>query len=80
MKKVLVFGGFGFLGFYLVKELLHRGYAVTVADIKESPELMREVDYIKCDISNQSEVEKVFESDKIDIVYNLAGFANLDLA
>lgn len=80
MKKVLVFGGFGFLGFYLVKELLRRGYAVTVADIKESPELMREVDYVKCDISNPSDVEKVFESDKIDIVYNLAGFANLDQA
>ena len=80
MKRVLVFGGFGFLGFYLVKELLRRGYSVTVADIKESPELMREVDYVKCDISNPSDVEKVFESDKIDIVYNLAGFANLEQA
>ncbi len=80
MKKVLVFGGFGFLGFYLVKELLRRGYAVTVADIKESPELMGEVDYVKCDISNPSDVENVFESNKIDIVYNLAGFANLDQA
>ena len=80
MKKVLVFGGFGFLGFYLVKELLSRGYSVTVADIKENPELMDEVDYVKCDISNPSEVQNVFDSDKIDIVYNLAGFANLDQA
>ena len=35
MKKVLVFGGFGFLGYYLVCELLNRGYVVTVADIYE---------------------------------------------
>lgn len=80
MKRVLVFGGFGFLGFYLVKELLGRGYDVTVADIQENPELIDEVKYVKCDISNPSDVENVFESDKIDIVYNLAGFANLDQA
>lgn len=80
MKKVVVFGGFGFLGFYLVKELLRRGYSVTVADIQENPELIKDVDYIKCDISIASDVANVFESDSFDIVYNLAGFANLDLA
>jgi UDP-glucose 4-epimerase len=36
MKKILVFGGFGFLGHYLVHELLNRGYEVTVADIHEN--------------------------------------------
>ena len=80
MKKVLVFGGFGFLGFYLVNELLRRGYTVTVADIKENAELIEEVEYIKCDISNLSDVKNVFKKEKIDIVYNLAGFANLDQA
>ncbi len=80
MKKVLVFGGFGFLGFYLVKELLRRGYSVTVADIQENPELMQDVEYINCDISNASDVSFVFESNNFDIVYNLAGFANLDQA
>ncbi|MBT8307100.1 MAG: NAD-dependent epimerase/dehydratase family protein [Maribacter sp.] len=80
MKKVLVFGGFGFLGFYLVKELLRRGYSVTVADIQENPELMQDVEYINCDISNASDVSFVFESKNFDIVYNLAGFANLDQA
>ena len=80
MKKVLVFGGFGFLGFYLVKELLHRGYSVTVADIKENPELKHDVNYVNCDISDASSVSNVFESDHYSIVYNLAGFANLDQA
>lgn len=80
MKKVLVFGGFGFLGYYLVKELLSRGYEVTVADIQENSELSNKVTYFYCDISSKENVTKIFESSTFDIVYNLAGFANLDFA
>jgi UDP-glucose 4-epimerase len=80
MKKVLVFGGFGFLGYYLVKELLHRNYQVSVADININEELLSQVNYFKCDISNNEEVNHVFSSATFDIVYNLAGFANLDYA
>ena len=80
MKKILVFGGFGFLGHYLVKELLRRNYQVTVSDISENNELGDAVTFIKCDISIKEEVENVFRIEKYDIVYNLAGFANLDAA
>lgn len=80
MKKVLVFGGFGFLGFYLVNELLRRKYKVTVADINSNLELSSDVNYIKCDIGVKEEVNNAFSQDKFDIVYNLAGFANLDSA
>lgn len=80
MKKVLVFGGFGFLGYYLVKELLHRNYDVSVADININDELFPQVSYYKCDIAIQEEVNQVFKSSNFDIVYNLAGFANLDHA
>jgi len=80
MKNVLVFGGYGFLGYYLVKELLHRGYSVTIADINSTEEFGDTINFIKCDISDKQQVEKVFSSDKFDIIYNLAGFANLDNA
>ncbi len=80
MKKVLVFGGFGFLGYYLVKELIKRNYEVTVADILKRNEFNEVVTFIKCDISNREEVISVFEFSSYDIVYNLAGFANLDHA
>lgn len=80
MKKVLVFGGFGFLGYYLTKELLLRDYKVIVADIKIDEELSAIVDFIQCDISSKNQVEKAFQSSHPDIVYNLAGFANLDVA
>lgn len=80
MKKVLVFGGFGFLGYYLLKELLSRGYKVDVADIKNDKEFNNVVTFINCDIYDKKQVESIFENQKYDIVYNLAGFANLDYA
>ena len=80
MKKILVFGGFGFLGHYLVHELLKRGYKVTVADIYENKKLESEITYVKCDITSKENVENVFENKQFDVVYNLAGFANLDTA
>ncbi|CAM1348100.1 NAD-dependent epimerase/dehydratase family protein [Tenacibaculum insulae] len=81
-KEVLVFGGFGFLGVYLVEELLKRNYKITVADIikpEKYKKYLEYVDYIECDISSPLEIESVFKK-KYDIVYNLAGFANLDKA
>jgi len=80
MKKILVFGGFGFLGHYLVHELLSRGYEVTVADIHENEKLESKITYIKCDITSKENVESVFKNKQFDVVYNLAGFANLDTA
>lgn len=81
MKKVLVFGGFGFLGYYLVQELVDKNYQVTVADINNNNDFDEDiVKYIYCDISNQNNVKEVFKLDKFDFVYNLAGFANLDRA
>ena len=78
--KVLVFGGFGFLGHYLVRELLDRGYEVTVAEIHEDEKLESKITYIKCDITIKENVENVFKNNQFDFVYNLAGFANLDTA
>ena len=80
MKNILVFGGYGFLGHYLVQELLKRNYKVTIADISKKNEFGDYITFIECDILNRNEVINVFKSDKFDIVYNLAGFANLDNA
>jgi len=80
MKKVLVFGGFGFLGYYLIKELINRGFSIAVADISEDEELKGQVNYVYCDIFNEAQVKAVFDTENFDVVYNLAGFANLDNA
>lgn len=80
MKKVLVFGGYGFLGYYLVKELLRRNYYVAIADLITSDDFTGKVEKLECNILNQPAVEKLFDEGQYDIVYNLAGFANLDKA
>ncbi|MCQ0113113.1 NAD-dependent epimerase/dehydratase family protein [Zhouia amylolytica] len=81
MKNILVFGGCGFLGFYLVRELTNRGYKVTIADVfLRDEQHLQGVDFIKCDIFIECDVKNVFEQKKFDVVYNLAGFANLDSA
>lgn len=74
-KKVLVFGGLGFLGSYLVDELLKRNYEVTVADLKPKNKNFH-FKYIRCNINIKNEVLNVVP--RFEFVYNLAGFANLD--
>ncbi len=75
-RKVVVFGGAGFLGGYVVNELECRGYKVVVADIKSSEYIKRSV-FKKCDITNIQDVENVIPLD-VDVVYNFAGFANME--
>lgn len=76
-KKVLVFGGCGFLGSNLVEQLLQKGYIVTVADLKSS-EYVNESLFVECNILDSDDVNKLVKD--ADIVYNLAGMANLDKA
>lgn len=76
MKKIVVFGGSGFLGSYVADELSRRGHAVLVADINESACLSGEQKFLQCDIMNPETVEKAVE--KANVVYNFAGLADLD--
>lgn len=80
MSKVAVFGGSGFLGLYLVEELIVRGHEVLVADINPlDPLLAERAAFVFCDILDKEQINQVFKFG-IDAVYNLAGFANLDEA
>ena len=77
-RKVIVFGGAGFLGGYVVNELERRGYDVIVADLQKS-RFVEKSCFKNCDISDIHEVENVIPED-VDVVYNFAGFANLEAA
>lgn len=74
-KKVVVFGGCGFIGVYLVEELLRRGYEVIAADINYSQYIEKKY-FKKCDILDINQVNDIVK--KSDFVFNLAGNANLD--
>jgi len=74
-NKVVVFGGNGFLGSYLLEELLARGYEVVSADLKSS--VYTDMHHtIRCDIMDVHKVNEVVKDAKV--VYNFAGYANLD--
>ena len=74
-KRVVVFGGCGFIGSYVVEELLANGYDVVAADLNPS-KYVDEKHFVKADILRGDQVLSLVEG--ADIVYNFAGFANLD--
>ena len=75
LKKVVVFGGNGFIGSYVVEELLKSGYEVISADLNTS-KYVDDKYFKKCNILDVESVNSLVEG--ADIVYNFAGFANLD--
>lgn len=82
--KVIIFGGCGFLGSWLVKKLILKGYKVTVFDSKINKMLLMqllerdisEVNFIEGDITNYNDVLKAVR--KIDNVINLVGLMTPD--
>ena len=79
---ILIFGGSGFIGFSLVKKLQEQGYSsIYIGDIKPPKEpLPKGVSYLQCDITDENCVASLFQESNPQVVYNLAGFANLDTA
>lgn len=75
-KKVVVFGGGGFIGGYVVNELQKRNYNVIIADLQE-PKYLQSFQFEKCDILDDKKVNEIIKKD-VDYVYNFAGFANLE--
>jgi len=74
--KILVFGGAGFLGSYVVDELIGRGHQVSVFDLHATPFVNDEAALITGNILDQDAVKRAVEG--IDVVYNFAGLADLN--
>lgn len=68
MAKILVTGSKGTLGVPLVDELKKRGHQVWQCDLQHS----RDDNYIRADVSNYRQLERVFEMSPYDYVYHLA--------
>ncbi|MGR3303187.1 MAG: NAD-dependent epimerase/dehydratase family protein [Candidatus Scalindua sp.] len=68
MSKILVTGSKGTLGTPLVKELSRRGHEVWQCDLQHQ----RDNNYIRSDVSNYRQLERVFEANQYDYVYHLA--------
>ncbi len=68
MVKILVTGGQGFIGTNLVNELRTRGYDTWRSDIIHSIDSQ----FIRCDVGNYRQVERLFREIEVDYVYHAA--------
>ena len=90
MRKILVTGTAGFIGFHLATRLITRGEDVIgldnlnnyydvnlkLARLKQL-EVHKNFQFIKLDIANREEIGKLFSENKFDIVVNLAAQAGV---
>ncbi|OYT59201.1 nucleoside-diphosphate sugar epimerase [Thermoplasmatales archaeon ex4484_30] len=67
-NRILVTGGAGFIGSHLVKELEKRGHEVIALDLYHTDR----DNYVRADVRNYRQLERVFEKWKFDYVYHLA--------
>ncbi len=67
-QNILVTGGAGFIGTNLVNELRSRGHEITTLDLYNT----ERDDYIRADVKNYRQLERVFDGEKFDYVYHLA--------
>jgi len=76
LKRVVVFGGSGFLGSYVADELTNRGYRVVVADIAKSKYLKESQEFEEVDILDLDRIKEIVEG--ANYIYNFVAVANLD--
>ncbi len=76
-NNVVVFGGSGFLGSYVIAVFLKAGYQVVNADLHYSGHAPEEC-FMYCDILDKTSVDKIMLEAKPDLILNFAGYSNLD--
>ncbi len=76
MKKVVVFGGSGFLGSYVADELTRRDYDITIADIQKSKCIQGNQHFKTVNVLDMENIKSIIKD--ADIVYNFVAIANLD--
>ena len=78
LKKVVVFGGSGFLGSHVADALSKKGFDVVIFDIAESPFINKKQNMVIGDILNSEQVNKVVHNSHF--VYHFAGLADINEA
>lgn len=75
MKKILIIGGTGFIGYHVAIRAIKKNWKVTsISSTKpKKNRLLTQVKYLKCNISKKSEIEKKLKNLKFDYIVNLGG-------
>ncbi|MBQ7561174.1 MAG: SDR family NAD(P)-dependent oxidoreductase, partial [Synergistaceae bacterium] len=80
MQKIFITGANGQLGRDLVHELTSRGINCIASDIQENFSGSESCEYIKLDITNYNDVEKVLKIVRPDRLIHCAAWTAVDLA
>jgi len=87
MKKVLVTGGAGFIGYYIVEELVKRGYEAVVFDMSLPggevkwlyDQLNADVKFFRGDVSELASLLKVAMDNKVEAIVHGAALTDVEL-
>ena len=74
-KKVVVFGGSGFLGSHVADELSNQGYDVTIFDIKNSKWISGDQKFVKGNILDDNNLKKTIKGSSF--VFNFASISDI---
>ena len=77
IKKILIVGGTGFIGYHLAKNSLKKGWRVTSISLNKPKKkrFLKKVNYIICDITNKKSLNRKINGN-FDFVVNLGGHVN----
>ena len=73
-KKVIIFGGSGYIGIHLSQALIKKNYIVTIFDLKKN-EFNKGTKFVKGNILNIESVKRAVKGN--DIIYHFAGEADI---
>ena len=75
MKKILVIGGTGFIGYHIIKEAKKKNYSICSISLKnpKKKRFHQKVNYIKADISKYYQLKKKLSKD-FDFIVNAGGY------
>ncbi len=76
VRKVVVFGGSGFLGSHVADALSDEGYDVTIYDLRESPHLKDNQKMVVGDVLDEGKVNRTLKG--AEYVYNFSGIAEIE--
>ncbi len=74
--KAVVFGGSGFVGSHVADALTQARHEVTVFDLRRSPHLLPQQEFVQGDILDAGPVRAALEGK--EVAYNFAGLADLE--
>lgn len=78
MKKVLVTGGEGFVGYHLCKKLFSGGYNITSLDMNLANNFNRRIDGVKYISDNVKNINTIFKTEKFDIIFHLGEYSRVE--